>query len=464
MFQKILIANRGEIAVRVIRAARELGVATVAVYSEADRESLHVKLADEAVCIGPPKSADSYLAIPRILAAADITKAEAIHPGYGFLSEKAHFAEACESSGFRFIGPPAEAIRVMGDKSVAKSTMKRAGVPTLPGSEGVVESIEQGVALAEATGYPVILKAKDGGGGKGMRVVRDAAELARAFPMAQAEAAAAFSSSALYLEKFLERPRHVEIQILADAHGQVVHLYERDCSVQRRHQKLIEEAPAPGLDPKIRAQMGETACRGAAEIGYRGVGTMEFLLDEDGSFYFMEMNTRLQVEHPVTEMILGLDLVKLQLRVAAGEPIPFTQDDVRPAGHAIECRINAEAPELGFRPSPGRIESLHFAGGPGVRVDSHIYAGYVIPPHYDSMIGKIITHGCDRAEAIERMRRALHETRIEGIATTLAFQHRMLSHPRFRRGGVDTHFLESMQLEGSDAVNTSGASAATANG
>ncbi|MCC7143149.1 MAG: acetyl-CoA carboxylase biotin carboxylase subunit [Candidatus Eisenbacteria bacterium] len=447
MFKKVLIANRGEIAVRVIRACRELGVRTVAVYSEADRESLHVKIADESVCIGPAKSAESYLAIPRLLAAADITKADAIHPGYGFLSEKAQFAEAVESSGITFIGPTPEAIRLMGDKSVAKSTMKAAKVPTLPGSEGILESVPHALEIAEQVGYPVILKARDGGGGKGMRVVRSGAELERALPMAQAEAMAAFSSDAMYLEKFLERPRHIEIQLAADIFGNVVHLCERDCSVQRRHQKLIEEAPGPGLDPVIRTKMGEAACRGAKQIGYRGLGTMEFLHDADGSYYFMEMNTRLQVEHPVTEMILSLDLVKLQIRLAAGEPLPFGQEEVIPRGHAIECRINAESPRQNFRPSPGKIESLHFAGGPGIRLDTHIYSGYSIPPFYDSMIAKLIAYGATREEAIDRMLRALDESRIEGIDTTMEFQAEVLRHPGFRRGGVDTHFLEEMRSE-----------------
>ncbi len=446
--QKVLIANRGEIAVRIIRACRELGLRTVAVYSEADRESLHVRLADESVCIGPPKSAESYLSIPRLLSAADITKSDAIHPGYGFLSEKAQFAEAVESHGLTFIGPAPDSIRTMGDKSVAKTTMKAAGVPTLPGSEGILESVAHALEIAAEVRYPVILKARDGGGGKGMRVVRSDAELERALPMAQAEAQAAFGSDAMYLEKFLERPRHVEIQLAADTHGAVIHLCERDCSVQRRHQKLIEEAPAPGLDPKIRAAMGDAACRGAKRIGYRGLGTMEFLYDQDGSFYFMEMNTRLQVEHPVTEMILGLDLVKLQIRIAAGDPLPMRQEDIVPRGHAIECRINAEAPAQNFRPSPGKIESLHFAGGPGVRLDSHIYAGYSIPPFYDSMIAKLITHGRDRDEAIERMLRALKESWIAGIDTTMAFQAEVLAHPDFRRGGVDTHFLEQLKAEG----------------
>jgi len=457
LIRKILIANRGEIAVRVIRAARELGLKTVAVYSEADRESLHVRLADESVCIGPPPSRESYLLIPRIVSAADITKSDAIHPGYGFLSEKAQFAEACESSGIVFIGPSAEAIRMMGDKSVAKTTMKAAGVPTLPGSEGVLESVEHALGLAQSVGYPVILKARDGGGGKGMRVVRTPAELERNYPLAQGEAAAAFSSDILYLEKFLERPRHVEIQLIADTHGHVIHLAERDCSVQRRHQKLIEEAPAPGLPDATRRKMGEAACRGAQQIGYRGVGTMEFLYDQDGSYYFMEMNTRLQVEHPVTEMVLGLDLVKLQILVAAGEVLPLTQAEVIPRGHAIECRINAESPQHGFRPSPGRIQSLHFAGGPGIRVDSHVYAGYTIPPHYDSLIGKLIAHGSTRDEAIARMLRALEESWIEGIDTTLSFHPAVLRHPDFRRGGVDTHFLEQMReessREGSPAVS-----------
>jgi acetyl-CoA carboxylase, biotin carboxylase subunit len=441
MFHKVLIANRGEIAVRVIRACRELNLATVAIYSEADRESLHVRLADESVCIGPPSSQESYLAIPRVLSAAEITGADAIHPGYGFLSENHQFADACESSGIVFLGPSAEAIRVMGDKSEAKASMIAAGVPVIPGSKGVLESSKHALEVAEEIGYPIILKARDGGGGKGMRAVMGADDLVRQYELAQAEAQAAFASGALYLEKLLEHPRHVEIQIAADAHGNVVHLHERDCSIQRRHQKLLEEAPCAVLDPGIRTAMGEVACRGAREIGYRGVGTMEFLY-QDGAFYFMEMNTRLQVEHPVTEMITGLDLVKLQIRVGAGEKLGLVQSDIVVNGHALECRINAESPYQQFRPCPGQITRFHQPGGPGVRVDTHIYAGYTIPSHYDSLIAKVITHGRDREEAIARMARALAEMEIEGIDTTIPYHREILAHPEFLAGRIDTRFVE----------------------
>lgn len=441
MFKKVLIANRGEIAVRVIRACRELGLSTVAVYSEADRESLHVRLADDSVCIGPASSQESYLAIPRVLSAAEITGADAIHPGYGFLSENHQFADACESSGLVFVGPSPEAIRVMGDKSEAKAAMKKAGVPVLPGSAGVVESAAEALEIAQSVGFPVILKARDGGGGKGMRVVSKPEELERQFDLAQAEASAAFGSGALYLEKYLEHPRHVEIQIAADMLGNVVHLYERDCSIQRRHQKLVEEAPCPVLPDEVRRQMGAVACAGARQIAYSGVGTMEFLY-QDEEFYFMEMNTRLQVEHPVTEMITGLDLVKIQLRIASGEPLGLRQEDVRVSGHSIECRINAESPYQDFRPSPGKITRLHLPGGPGVRVDTHIYSGYSIPPYYDSMIAKLITFGSDRAEAIARMRRALAEIEIEGIDTTVPYHQEILTHADFVAGQFDTRFVE----------------------
>ncbi len=445
MFQKVLIANRGEIAVRIVRACQELSIPTVAVYSDADRESLHVRLADESICIGPASSRESYLAIPRLISAAEITNADAIHPGYGFLAENAQFAEVVESSGLTFIGPAPDAIRRMGDKSVAKSTMKAAGVPVLPGSDGVIESAEAALALAASVGYPVILKAKDGGGGKGMRVVESAEDLERQFQMAGTEAAAAFGSGALYLEKYLTAPRHVEIQLLGDHHGNAVHLFERDCSIQRRHQKLVEESPSPGLPEATRRAMGEVARRGALQIGYRGLGTMEFLLDQDGSFYFMEMNTRLQVEHPVTEFVTGLDLVKLQIKVAAGERIPFLQEEVRQTGHSMECRINAESPYQGFRPCPGKVTAFHAAGGPGVRIDSHVYAGYTIPPHYDSMIAKLITYGADREEAIQRMARALRESVVEGVDTTIPYHLDILADPDFRAGRVDTRFVERKQ-------------------
>jgi acetyl-CoA carboxylase biotin carboxylase subunit len=448
MFRKVLIANRGEVALRVLRACRELRIPTVAVYSEADADSLAVKLADESVCIGPPKSRESYLNIPRILSAAEITKAEAIHPGYGFLAENAQFAEACEASGIVFIGPPTGAIRDMGDKAIAKHRMREAGVPVVPGSEGVLEGIEQATEMAEKFGYPVILKAKDGGGGKGMRVVRSSEELERLYLMAEAEAQASFSSGALYLEKFLERPRHIEIQIVGDRQGSVIHLGERDCSIQRRHQKLIEEAPSPALSSDLRARMGATAVQGAARIGYHSLGTMEFLFEESsGSFYFMEMNTRLQVEHPVTELVTGIDLVKLQIRVAAGEPLPMTQSDVTIRGHAIEMRINAENPALGFRPSPGEITVFHLGGGPGVRIDSHLTTGAVVSSHYDSMVAKLIVHGADRAEAMARADRALAEARVEGVDTTIPFHREVIAHPDFLAGRYDTGFLERWQAE-----------------
>ena len=452
MFSKVLVANRGEIAVRIIRACRELDVATVAVYSEVDRESLHVTLADESVCIGPPLGRDSYLAPVRIISAAIITGAEAIHPGYGFLSENASFAEKVEGSGLVFVGPAPDSIRTMGNKSQARATMKAAGVPILPGSDGVVETAAEARALADGIGYPVILKARDGGGGKGMRVVRHGDELERLFQTAHGEAEAAFGNGALYIEKYLLRTRHVEIQLVGDGRGEAIHLFERDCSVQRRHQKLMEESPSPGLDPATREAMGRTAREGAQRIAYRGAGTMEFLLDEDGSFYFMEMNTRLQVEHPVTEMVTGLDLVKMQLRVAAGEPLPLAQEQVLSVGHALECRINAESPAHGFRPSPGLIRRFRAPGGPGVRVDSHLYEGYTVPPHYDSLVAKIVTHGADRAEAIARMRRALAETVIDGIETTIPFHLEILADPEFLAGRVDTRFVERRQEAAEQSV------------
>jgi acetyl-CoA carboxylase biotin carboxylase subunit len=443
MFRRVLIANRGEIALRVIRACHELGVQAVAVYSEADAESLHVKLADDAVCIGPPRSKDSYLNIPRIISAAQTMNADAIHPGYGFLAENAQFAEACESTGFVFIGPPIHAIHEMGDKAIAKSRMREAGVPVLPGSRGVVESVEEASGLAAEVGFPVILKAKDGGGGKGMRVVRAAEDLERLYLTAEAEAQAAFGSGVLYLEKFLVGPRHIEIQIVGDRHGAVVHLGERDCSIQRRHQKLVEEAPSPVLQPEIRERMGRTAVQGAERIGYYSLGTMEFLYEqESGQFYFMEMNTRLQVEHPVTEMTTGLDLVKLQIRVAAGEPLGIRQEDVHLRGHAIECRINAENPDQAFRPSPGTVTFLYLSGGPGIRIDSHLLTGSTISPYYDSMVAKLIAHGQDRPEALARMRRALGEARVEGVDTTIGFHRELMEDPDFSSGHYDTGFLD----------------------
>jgi acetyl-CoA carboxylase biotin carboxylase subunit len=445
MFRKVLVANRGEIALRVIRACRDLGIETVAVYSEADRESLHVRLADEAVCIGPPPAAESYLNIPRIISAAEITAAEAIHPGYGFLSENPSFAEVCESCRLVFIGPTSEQIRRMGDKAAARETMAAAGVPIVPGSDGAILDAAEAIELGRRTGYPLIVKALAGGGGRGMRVVESEEELKDRFLTAQAEAQAAFGNGSVYIERYLRRPRHIEIQVLGDTHGHAVHLFERDCSVQRRHQKLIEEAPSPAVDDDLRSRMGEAALRGVHAIGYRGAGTMEFLLDEDGSFYFMEMNTRLQVEHPVTEAVTGIDLVKEQIRVAAGEPLRFEQDDLMLTGHAIECRINAEDPAHDFRPGPGRIDYLHFPGGPGVRVDSHIYAGYRVPPTYDSLIAKIITRGDDRTEALARMRRSLGETLVEGLPTTIPFLLRVLSSEEFNSGRFDTSFVARLR-------------------
>ena len=444
MFKKVLIANRGEIALRVIRACRELDIATVAVFSEADRDSLHVRLADESVCIGPPAPAQSYNHIPRLIAAAEVTGADAIHPGYGFLSENAHFVEVCESCNFTFIGPTPEMIRRMGDKAEAKRTMKAAGLPMVPGSEGILTDVEEAVGIARQIGFPVIVKASAGGGGRGMRIAWDEKQLRQGFGIAQAEAGAAFNNNAVYLEKYIVKPRHIEIQLFGDGQGNVIHLGERECSVQRNHQKLIEEAPSSVLTPEQRKAMGELAARGAASIGYRNAGTMEFLYDEDGSFYFMEMNTRIQVEHPVTEEVTGIDLVKEQLRVAAGERMSFGQDDVRIEGHAIECRINAEDFEHGFRPSPGRISYWYKPGGPGLRVDTHVYAGYSIPPYYDSMIGKLIAYGKTRAEAIKRMQIALDEMIVEGIKTTIPFHKLALSTEAFQKGDLSTRFVEEL--------------------
>jgi acetyl-CoA carboxylase biotin carboxylase subunit len=444
MFKRILIANRGEIALRVIRACQEMEVRAISVYSEADADALHVRLADEAICIGPAPSAQSYLNIPRIIGAASVANCDAIHPGYGFLAENARFAEMCESCGIKFIGPSSEMISKMGDKAYARKTMKDAGVPILPGSAGRMESADEANSVASELGLPVIIKAADGGGGRGMRVVWKHEEIASNFSIAQAEAEAAFASKDVYMEKFLVRPRHVEFQIVGDQYGNVVHLNERDCSVQRRHQKLIEESPSPALDAGLRAAMGEAAVRGAKSVSYEGAGTAEFLLDSDRNFYFMEMNARIQVEHPVTEEATRMDLIKEQISVAAGEKLSVTQSDIGIAGHAIECRVNAEDPDHGFRPSPGTISYLHMPGGPGVRVDSHVYSGYNIPPHYDSMIGKIITFGADRAEAISRMRRALGETIIEGIETTIPFHLRVMADSHFRKGDYDTGYVERL--------------------
>ena len=444
MFRKVLIANRGEIALRIIRACRELRISTVAVFSEADRDSLHVRLADESVCIGPPPPAQSYLYIPRLIAAAEVTGSTAIHPGYGFLAENAHFAEVCASSGFTFIGPTPEMIRKMGDKAVARDTMRDAGLPLVPGSPGLLGSADEALTFAREVGFPVIIKAVAGGGGRGMRVAYDEKQLRTGFGIAQAEAGAAFGNDGVYLERYIARPRHIEFQLFGDSHGNLIHLGERECSVQRNHQKLIEEAPSPFLDAAQRAKVGALAVKGAQSIGYLGAGTMEFLFDQDGSFYFMEMNTRIQVEHPVTEEVTGLDLVKEQILVAAGERLSLAQDEVEWTGHAIECRINAEDYEHGFRPSPGEITYWYKPGGPGIRVDSHVYAGYRVPPFYDSMIGKLIAYGKDRSEALRRMEIALEEMIVEGVKTTLPFHLLALRSERFQKGDLDTRFVEQL--------------------
>jgi acetyl-CoA carboxylase biotin carboxylase subunit len=442
VFKKVLVANRGEIALRVIRACRELGVHTVAVYSDADREALHVRFADDDVCIGPAPARQSYLNIPRIIAAAEITGADAIHPGYGFLAENAEFALTCRASNIAFIGPTAEQIQAMGDKASARRLAGEAAVPTVPGSEGILGSPEEALEVAGRIGFPVIIKATAGGGGKGMRIAPDEESFAQLFSLAQAEALAAFGNGDVYLEKYLERPRHVEIQVMGDTHGRVVHLGERDCSVQRRHQKLVEESPSPALTPTLRAQMGDAAVALAAAIGYVGAGTVEFLLAADGKFYFMEMNTRIQVEHPVTEMVTGFDLVKEQIRIAAGDPLSFPLPLNGLRGHAIECRVNAEDPARNFQPSPGQITAYHPPGGPGVRVDTHVYAGYLVPPYYDSLLAKVIVHGRDRDEALARMGQALDSFILEGVTTTIPFLARLIRHPDFVRGDVDTRFLE----------------------
>ena len=441
MLDKIVIANRGEIALRIQRACREMGIKTVAVHSTADTNLKHVLLADETVCIGPPASADSYLNMPAIISAAEVTDAVAVHPGYGFLSENADFAERVESSGFTFIGPPASAIRLMGDKVSAIQAMKAAGVPCVPGSDGPLgENADEILKMAREIGYPIIIKASAGGGGRGMRVVHAEASLTAAITVTKAEARAAFGNDTVYMEKFLEHPRHVEFQIIADAHGNAVYLGERDCSMQRRHQKVIEEAPAPGITEEQRKRIGERCVKACQDIGYRSAGTFEFLYEDD-EFYFIEMNTRLQVEHPVTEMITGVDLVREQLRIAAGERLSIKQDEVKIQGHAIECRINAEDPK-NFMPSPGLINLWHAPGGPGVRVDTHIYSGYKVPPYYDSMIGKLITHGGDRNAAIARMKNALTEIVIEGIKTNVPLHQEIFQHAAFQQGGTDIHYLE----------------------
>ncbi|MCK4857113.1 MAG: acetyl-CoA carboxylase biotin carboxylase subunit [candidate division Zixibacteria bacterium] len=442
MFKKILIANRGEIALRIIRACRELGIETVAVYSEADTDCLHVRFADTAVCIGPAKSAESYLDPKRIIPAAEITGAEAIHPGYGFLAENADFADICSSCDLVFIGPPPEVIRALGDKVLAKKTMKEADVPVVPGSEGGVVSVAAAKEVAEAVGYPIILKAAAGGGGRGMRVANTPAQLEKAFHTARMEAKAAFNNPEVYLEKYLVNPRHVEIQILADEHGNIVHLGERDCTVQRRHQKLIEESPSPIMTPTLREKMGKAAILGAKRAGYRNAGTVEFLVDSDGSFYFMEMNTRVQVEHPVTEEVTDIDIIVEQLRIASGEKLSLTQDQVKLSGNVIECRINAENPDTDFTPSPGMITAFHPPGGHGVRVDTHVYAKYVVPPFYDSLLAKLIVRGINRNDAIAKMLRALDEFIIEGIHTTIDFHKKVLADPVFQSGTFDTGFVE----------------------
>lgn len=445
MFKKILIANRGEIALRVIRTAREMGIKTVAVYSTADRDSLHVKFADEAVCIGRPQSADSYLNIPHLMAAAEITNADAIHPGYGFLAENAKFSQICADHGIKFIGPTPDMINSMGDKITAKETMIKAGVPVVPGGEGLLQSYDHALGLAREIGYPIMMKATAGGGGKGMRLVWEESELERAYNSAKAEAGAAFKNDGLYMEKFVEEPRHIEIQVAGDQYGNVCHLSERDCSIQRRHQKLVEESPSPFMTDDLRMRMGEAARKAASAINYESVGTIEFLVDKHRNFYFMEMNTRIQVEHCVTEEVINFDLIKEQIKIAMGERI--SGKDYIPEMHAIECRINAEDPYNDFRPSPGRITVLHQPGGHGVRVDSHVYAGYVIPPYYDSMIGKLITVAQTRSEAIQTMYRALSEYVIEGVKTTIPFHLQLMQDERFRSGDFNTKFLEGFQLK-----------------
>jgi acetyl-CoA carboxylase biotin carboxylase subunit len=442
MFEKILIANRGEIALRIHRAAREMGIRTVAVHSTADHEAMHVRLADESVCIGPAPARQSYLNVPAIISAATITGADAIHPGYGFLSENADFAEMVEEHGFTFIGPEPAHIRMMGDKITAKKAAKEAGLPVVPGSEGGLESLEMARDCAKKAGYPVILKATAGGGGKGMKVARDESELEEAWRLARSEAGAAFGNPEVYLEKYLGKPRHIELQILADAHGNVVHLGERDCSLQRKHQKVLEEAPSPSLNTQMREQIGEIAAQAMRKLGYRNAGTIEFLY-EDGKFYFIEMNTRLQVEHPVTEMITGIDIVREQIRIAAGEELGYGQDEVKISGHAIECRVNAEHPET-FVPSPGRIGVYHAPGGLGVRVDSALYSGYRVPPNYDSMIAKLIVHGRTRNECLLRLRRALGEFVIEGVHTTLPLHRKLVDNHDFLNGSYDIHWLERL--------------------
>lgn len=445
MFKKILIANRGEIAMRLIRTCKEMGIKTVAVYSTADQESLHVRFADEAVCIGPPPSSESYLKMANIMAAAEICNADAIHPGYGFLSENAKFSKICKEHGIKFIGASAEMIERMGDKASAKATMKAAGVPTIPGSEGILESFNQAKKTAKKTGYPVMLKATAGGGGKGMRAVWKEDDLLKAWESARQEASASFGNDGMYMEKLIEEPRHIEIQILGDSNGKACHLSERDCSVQRRHQKLTEETPSPFMTPELREEMGSAAVKAAEYIKYEGAGTVEFLVDKHRNFYFMEMNTRIQVEHPITEQVINFDLIREQIMVAAG--VKISGENYLPNMHSIECRINAEDPYNDFRPSPGKISTLHFPGGHGVRLDTHVYGGYIIPPHYDSMIAKLITTAQTREEAINKMRRALDEFVIEGIKTTIPFHRKLMDHPDYISGNYTTKFMETFSME-----------------
>ena len=443
MYKKILIANRGEIALRIIRACHELGLKSVAVYSTADKSSLHTKFADEAVCIGPPQSSESYLSIPSIISAGEITNSDAIHPGYGFLAENADFSKICSDNNFAFIGPKPDIINAMGDKSEAKKTMKSAGVPVIPGSEGIVSDPNEARRIASEIGYPVMLKASAGGGGRGMRLVHNDSEIENAFSTASSEARSAFNNGDMYIEKFVENPRHIEIQILADAYGDVASLGERECSIQRRYQKLVEESPSPAVDEDLRKKMGEAAIAGAKAVGYIGVGTVEFLLDKNKDFYFMEMNTRIQVEHPITEMVTGADLIKWQIRSHSGDKFPDYLYNMKLRGHSIECRINAEDPDKNFTPSAIPISSFHMPGGKGVRVDSHVYAGYVIPPYYDSLLGKLIVHSPDRKSAINRMERALEETIIEGPKTTIPFHQAIMKDEKFRSGNFDTNFLKT---------------------
>jgi acetyl-CoA carboxylase biotin carboxylase subunit len=452
MFSKILIANRGEIALRVIRACREMGIRSVAVYSEPDKNSMHVRFADEAICIGQAASSKSYLNIPAIISAAEITDVEAIHPGYGFLAENAHFAEICESCHIKFIGPTAENIKMMGDKMSARTTVQKLGLPIVPGSQGTVKTKEEALKIAQKIGYPVIIKAAAGGGGKGMRVCHNDITLASSFLTARSEAEANFGNPNVYIEKYIDKPRHVEIQLLADQYGHVLYLGERDCSIQRRHQKLLEESPSNIVDSKLRKKLGELAVKAARAVNYVNAGTMEFLMDSHKNFYFMEMNTRIQVEHPVTEAVTGIDLIKEQIRIAAGEKLNFKQEDIKVNGAAIECRINAEDYENNFMPCPGKIELLNLPGGPGVRVDTHIYQGYDIVPHYDSLVAKLIVHGKDRKEAISIMQRALNEFNIGPIKTTIPFHIRLLDNPLFVKGDISTHFVQEMLAEGQESA------------